>query len=110
MRAHLDSSHGVIFSGALLLALVQRGLTREAAYAIVQRLALQAWDEGRDFINLASQDAEVQQILSPEEIRRRCDLTYYLRHVETLFQRVFEAPLAEPLPSSLAPAGAVELF
>ena len=98
MRANLDSLGGVTFSGSLLLALVQRGLTREAAYALVQRLALRAWDEGRDFLTLASQDAELQQLLTPDELRRQCDLAYQLRHVDKLFQRVFEAPTGEAFP------------
>ncbi|QUV84671.1 adenylosuccinate lyase [Chloracidobacterium aggregatum] len=98
MRANLDSLGGVTFSGGLLLTLVQRGLTREAAYALVQRLALRAWDEGRDFLTLASQDAELQQLLTPDELRRQCDLAYQLRHVDKLFQRVFEAPTGEAFP------------
>jgi adenylosuccinate lyase len=119
MRANLDSLGGVTFSGSLLLALVQRGLTREAAYALVQRLALQAWDEGRDFLTLASQDAELQQRLTPDELRQQCDLAWQLRHVDKLFQRVFDAPTGEALPfgethhqpgSPSGVAGRAELF
>ncbi|MGQ9897799.1 MAG: adenylosuccinate lyase [Acidobacteriota bacterium] len=97
MRTNLDSLHGITLSGRLLLTLVQRGLTREAAYALVQRLALRAWDESCDFLALARQDPEIQQLLSPDDLRQQDDLTYYLRHADQLFRRVFETPTSHPL-------------
>ncbi|OYT70938.1 MAG: adenylosuccinate lyase [Chloracidobacterium sp. CP2_5A] len=108
MRANLESLRGVTFSGTLLLEMTRRGLDREAAYAIVQRLALRAWDEGEDFIALASQDAEVQSLIAPDELAQLFDLRHQLRNVSAIFKRVFAAPDAAGLPAP--EVGAAELF
>ncbi len=103
MRANLESLRGVIFSGTLLLELVRRGLEREAAYAIVQRLALAAWDHGADFQTLVGRDPDVQRLLTPEDLTRIFTLPHHLRHVDAIFRRVFPPP-------DTAPPGEAELF
>jgi adenylosuccinate lyase len=72
MRANLDASHGLVFSQPVLLALVQSGATRDDAYRIVQRNAMKAWDEGRDFRSLLEADADVDDAVLAEafDLRR----------------------------------------
>ena len=67
MRRNLEASHGLFFSHRLLLALVESGLERDDAYRLVQRNAMRAWDEERDFRELVRADAEIAGA------RRRCD-------------------------------------
>ena len=88
MRANLDSSHGLHFSQRLLLALVESGLARDAAYGIVQRHALRAWDEGRDFRSVVAADAEVAARLGEERLDEVFNLAAYTRHLETIFERL----------------------
>jgi len=86
MRANLDSSHGLVFSQRILLALVESGLSRDEAYRLVQRNALRAWDEGLDLRDLLEQDAEVD--LSPETFDAAFDLDDALKHVDAVFDRL----------------------
>src|SRR5689334_23058391 len=74
MRRNLDSSHGLYFSHRLLLALVESGLERADAYALVQRAAMQAWDEERDFVELARDDEAISARLSAERLDEVFDL------------------------------------
>lgn len=92
MKANLEKSRGLIFSEGLLLRLVQKGLSREEGYAWVQRAAFQALQEKRDFQEVIQQDAQILRRLKPEEIRECFDLEHSLRHVDTIFQRVFGPP------------------
>jgi adenylosuccinate lyase len=89
MRANLEATRGLIFSGALLLALTERGLSREQAYALVQRHAMRAWDEGADFRELVRADPEIRARLAPWEIEEVFRLDRALRHVDAIFRRVF---------------------
>ncbi|GBC77854.1 Adenylosuccinate lyase [bacterium HR08] len=89
MRANLEATRGLIFSGALLLALTERGLSREQAYALVQRHAMRAWDEGADFRELVRADPEIRARLAPSEIEEIFRLDRALRHVDAIFRRVF---------------------
>jgi len=88
MRRNLNATHGVIFSQQALLALSRAGATREAAYQMVQRNAMRAWETGEEFRTLLLTDAEVGAVLSPAEIESCFDLEYHLRHVDAIFQRV----------------------
>jgi adenylosuccinate lyase len=88
MRAVLDSSHGLVYSQRVLLGLVERGLTREAAYALVQRNAMRAWDEERPLGELLAEDAEVTGVLPAEDLAELLDPAWYTRHVPELMQRV----------------------
>ncbi len=89
MLDNLARSRGVIFSGTVLLHLAQRGVTREEAYVWVQRNAMRSHDERLEFKELLLQDADVMRVLTREEVDRLFDLTVQLRHVDTIFERVF---------------------
>jgi adenylosuccinate lyase len=89
MEANLNLSRGLVFSQTLLLALVQKGLSRDEAYRLVQRAAMRVWEEGGNFAAAAAQDADIRQHLSEEELTELFDLKHHLRHVEDLFRRVF---------------------
>ena len=88
MRRNLNATHGVIFSQQALLALSKAGATREAAYQMVQRNAMRAWETGEEFRTLLLADAEVGAVLSSAEIESCFDLEYHLRHVDAIFRRV----------------------
>src|SRR5438874_169320 len=89
MLENLKATKGLIFSGQLLLALTQAGVSREQAYEWVQRNALKAWDEGQDLKSLISADKDITGLLSHEQIDRLFSLDTYLRNVGAIFQRVF---------------------
>jgi adenylosuccinate lyase len=90
MRDNLERSRGVVFSGTVLLELARRGVSREQAYEWVQRNAMRAFDERADFKRLLLADPEVIAALPPEEIERAFDLQAQLRHVDDIFERVFQ--------------------
>jgi adenylosuccinate lyase len=96
MRENLERSRGVIFSGTVLLELARRGVPREQAYEWVQRNAMRAFQEQRDFKPLLFADPDVSRVLSAGEIDKAFDLDDQLRHVDAIFQRVF-SPAAEPV-------------
>jgi adenylosuccinate lyase len=89
MLKNLDITKGLVFSGQLLLALTQKGVSREDAYMWTQRNAMQVWDEGGDYQELITKDADISSHLSAEEIARVFDLRHYLRNVDKVFERVF---------------------
>jgi adenylosuccinate lyase len=91
MQHNLAQLRGMIFSGHLLLALTERGLTREDAYQIIQQHARRVWDEGADFQALVCADPLVTQHLPAAELNRIFDLAHYLRNVDKIFSRVFGA-------------------
>lgn len=90
MLKNLESGKGLIFSESILIKLVDRGLTREAAYAIVQRNAMTAWEQGLEFKDVLLSDQELLRYLTKEEIEGSFDLRHALRWTERIFQRVFE--------------------
>jgi adenylosuccinate lyase len=89
MRANLELSRGVVFSGTVLLELARRGVSREQAYEWVQRNAMRAFQERRQFKDLLLADAEVIKVLPPQEVERAFDLDDQLKHVDVIFDRVF---------------------
>jgi adenylosuccinate lyase len=90
MRENMDRSRGVVFSGTVLLELAQRGVSREQSYEWVQRNAMRAFHEQRDFKGLLLADPDVGKVLSPAEIEHAFDLNAQLRHVDRVFERVFQ--------------------
>jgi len=90
MRENLDRSRGVVFSGTVLLELAKRGVSREQAYEWVQRNAMRSFDERRDFKALLLGDPELTAVLPPSEIERAFDLDDQLKHVDDIFDRVFQ--------------------
>jgi adenylosuccinate lyase len=89
MLENLNATRGALFSGQLLLALTQAGVSREQAYEWTQRNALQAWDEGTELQPLVLADKEIRAHLSEDQIARAFSLDTYLRNVEKVFARVF---------------------
>ncbi len=90
MLENLNATRGLIFSGQLLLALTNKGVSRETAYDWVQRNAMKVWDEEKDFQTLVKSDADIKTQLSDEETARVFSLQYYLRNIDQIFRRVFE--------------------
>jgi adenylosuccinate lyase len=89
MKRNLETLGGLPHSERVLLALVNKGLTREAAYKLVQRNAMKAWHGEGDFVQLLKTDKEVTQKLGNSEIESIFDLNHHLRYVDTIFDRVF---------------------
>jgi adenylosuccinate lyase len=89
MRANLELSRGVVFSGTVLLELARRGVSREQAYEWVQRNAMRAFHEQRQFKDLLLADADVTKVLPAQEIERAFSLDEQLKHVDDIFGRVF---------------------
>jgi adenylosuccinate lyase len=90
MKANLERSRGVVFSGTVLLELARRGVSREQAYEWVQRNAMRAFHEQRDFRQLLLADADVTRVLAPADVERAFDLDEQLQHVDHIFGRVFQ--------------------
>ena len=90
MRENLERSRGVVFSGTVLLELARRGVSREQAYEWVQRNAMRAFQEQRDFKSLLVMDGDVTRVLSAADIERAFDLKEQLKHVDYIFGRVFQ--------------------
>jgi len=91
MRRNLDASHGLYFSQRLLLALVEAGLERDEAYRIVQHNAMRAWEEERDFRELARADADVRV-----DLDKVFDERAYTAHVDEIFDRL-QSLVKEPV-------------
>ena len=90
MRENLERSRGVVFSGTVLLELARRGVSREQAYDWVQRNAMRSFNDRRDFKALLLEDRDVTAALQPADIERAFDLGEQLRHVDHIFDRVFQ--------------------
>ncbi len=89
MLKNLNLMRGLVFSGQLMLALTQKGISREDAYVYTQRNAMKVWDEGGEYRELVLADADISAALTPEEIERVFDVKHYLRNVDKVFERVF---------------------
>ena len=89
MRKNLDRLGGLVHSQRVLLALTQKGVSREDSYAYVQRNAMPVWRGEGDFLSLLKKDADVAAKLSAAELEELFDLGYHLKHVDTIFRRVF---------------------
>ena len=90
MLENLNATRGLIFSGQLLLALTNAGISREDAYELVQRNAMKVWDEGKDFLTLVKSDDDIKAKLSAADIERVFSLDHYLRNIDSIFERVFK--------------------
>lgn len=89
MLKNLNQMKGLVFSQKILLDLTQSGVSREDAYRLVQKNAMKVWEEGKDFQTELLNDAEVMNALGETKIRESFDLSYHLKHVDTIFKRVF---------------------
>ncbi len=91
MQKNLDALGGLVFSQRVLLALTQAGMSREAAYAAVQRNAMQVWEKGGDFKALLLADKEVIGQIEPAELSKMFDISYHTARVNEIFTRVFDS-------------------
>jgi adenylosuccinate lyase len=89
MLKNLNQMKGLVFSQKILLDLTQSGVSREESYRMVQRNAMKVWEEGKDFQTELLADPEVVGALGKEKILESFDLNYHLKHVDTIFKRVF---------------------
>jgi adenylosuccinate lyase len=100
MKANLESTGGLVFSGQLLLELVEQGVTREDAYRLVQGHAMRAWKEGSNFRDMVLKDPEITGRVPAKAVQRAFDLNRQLRHIDAIFTRVFGAE--QPRPKAVA--------
>jgi adenylosuccinate lyase len=91
MERNLNQFRGLVQSQRVLLALTQKGVSREDSYRLVQHNAMKVWEQGADFMAELKADPEVRAVLSDAEIEEKFDLGYHTKHVDTIFQRVFGA-------------------
>ncbi|MCK5181277.1 MAG: adenylosuccinate lyase, partial [Dehalococcoidia bacterium] len=88
MQRNIEFTQGIIFSQRVLLALIEKGLTREEAYKMVQDNAMKAWEKGKSFLSLLEADGRITARLSKKELNSLFDYSYYLKHVDTIFERL----------------------
>jgi adenylosuccinate lyase len=96
MRENLELTRGLAFSGTLLLELAAKDLTREDAYALVQKHAMDTWDHGGEYRERILGDPAITSVLSKEEIDRAFSLEEALRHVDAIFERTLARHPEEP--------------
>ena len=89
MQKNLDLLGGLVHSQRVMIALTQKGVAREEAYALVQRNAMKVWQGEGDFLAFLTADKDVRKHLSEAELKANFDLDHHLRHVDTIFERVF---------------------
>jgi adenylosuccinate lyase len=89
MMRNLESTQGLVFSGQLLLDLVEEGVLREDAYRMVQRNAMRSWKDGTNFKELIFADPDIAGKVPRDKIERAFDLKRQLRNVDKIFERVF---------------------
>ncbi|MBI5574782.1 MAG: adenylosuccinate lyase [Deltaproteobacteria bacterium] len=94
MKKNLDRTRGLLFSQRVLLALAAKGLSRERAYALVQKSAMEAWRGEKDFASLLWKDREIRALLLRKEFDELFDIGYYLKNVDAIFDRVFSGKTA----------------
>jgi adenylosuccinate lyase len=88
MKANIDKGYGLIFSQRVMLTLVDKGVSRETAYALVQRNAMEAWNTKEQFQSLLNRDPSIREFLDEEEINALFDYAYHTKHVADIFQRL----------------------
>lgn len=109
MRKNLELTKGLVFSQRVMLALIDKGLSRQDAYKLVQRIAMKAWKINRNFLNLLKTDDEVTAILPLSELEPLFNYQYYLRYVDEIFRRLglteaqWKKKPAKLEPTQLAP-------
>ena len=89
MLRNLNQMRGLVFSQRVLLALTQKGVSREDSYSLVQRNAMKVWEQGKDFLTELKGDKDVTKHLNAKDLTTLFDLKYHTKHVDTIFKRVF---------------------
>ncbi len=87
MKENINKTHGLVFSQRLLLMLIEKGMSREDAYDLVQPLAMQAWEEKKPFRSLVEGNMDISSRLVPEELEEAFDLAHHTRNVDVIFKR-----------------------
>jgi adenylosuccinate lyase len=87
MKENIEKSYNLVYSQRVLLKLVEKGFSREEAYELVQKYAMKAWDQKKDFKDLLSQESRILENLSQEEFEELFSPQYYLRNIEAIFNR-----------------------
>jgi adenylosuccinate lyase len=90
VEKNLNKLGGLVFSQRVMLALTQKGVSREDSYRLVQRNAMKVWEKGLNFLHELQADAEVTTHLAKAEIADLFDISYHTKHVDTIFARVFK--------------------
>jgi len=90
MKRNMAKSYGLFNSQRVLLALIEKGITREKAYELIQKNAMNSWKTGKQFKMLLKKDKEIKKFLTPKEIEEIFDLKYYLKNIDHIFDRVFK--------------------
>jgi adenylosuccinate lyase len=88
MKKNLELTKGLIYSQRIMLALIDKGLTRKEAYEMVQRNAMKTWESSKTFLKILEADPEVVKALPPEELEKLFDYEYYLQHIDEIFSRL----------------------
>ncbi|MDD5590572.1 MAG: adenylosuccinate lyase [Dehalococcoidales bacterium] len=88
MKKNIDLTKGLVFSQRVMLTLIDKGLSRQKAYELVQRNAMKTWEKNRDFLKLLKADTEITAILAPEELEPLFNEQYYLRYIDDIFKRI----------------------
>ena len=89
MERNMNKFRGLVHSQRVLLALTQKGVSREDSYRLVQRNAMRVWEQGADFMTELKADPEVRAAMTEAEIESNFDIGYHTKHVDTIFARVF---------------------
>jgi adenylosuccinate lyase len=89
MLANLSMTKGIMFSQMVLLKLIERGMSRENAYRVVQADAMRSWNEGTDFQRLLLEDKEVMTYINATDIEDAFKIENFLKHIDFIFRRVF---------------------
>jgi adenylosuccinate lyase len=102
MMANLESTRGLVFSGQLLLDLVEHGVSREEAYRMVQSHAMRAWKENLDFRELVLKDKSITSRVPAKQLEHAFDLKRQLRNIDKIFARVFKGADVKAQPKASA--------
>lgn len=89
MERNLNQFRGLVHSQRVLLALTQKGVSREDSYRLVQRNAMKVWEKNADFMDELKADPEVKKALGDDGIEACFDIAYHIKHIDTIFTRVF---------------------
>jgi adenylosuccinate lyase len=88
MLKGLETTHGLVFSQRIMLALIDKGLSRQEAYKFTQRNAMESWETGKKFLTLLKADKELMQKICAEELEPLFDYSFYTTHVDEIFMRL----------------------